>query len=175
MSLTDEQYEGLNNYVNSTPPVINMILTNENVESLVRWHYPELVDTYLAFLTIFENIPPTSEVDILYRGLSYNDNVNDLIFEHNGMISTTPDKYYASKYSNIDNPQILKIIVPPGSHVVNPGDFNVFNPYDDGEEIILLPGYLKPISRELEEINDIIMAIIAIIKIIQVYINSSFI
>ena len=79
MSLTDEQYEGLNNYVNSTPPVINMILTNENVESLVRWHYPELVDTYLAFLTIFENIPPTSEVDILYRGLSYNDNVNDLI------------------------------------------------------------------------------------------------
>jgi len=150
--LTEGQKEGLNNYVNSTPPLINIILWADVSEQLMKNLHPEEIDNCLDLLTIFEQLPVSQQQTIVYRGIG----TASVPLVSSGLISTSPQVGEAAKYVGLDSGHLIRIIVPTGCRPLDPAEFGVFNPYDSGDEIILLPGSLTPIaygseSRDEEE------------------------
>ena len=151
IQLTEEQREGLNNYVNTTPPLINIILWGDDVSDvLLQSLQPEQVDSCLDLLTIFDMVSVSTTQTIVYRGIS----TVSIPLVSSGLMSTSPQTGEAAKYVGTEYGHLIRIIVPAGCHVVWPGDYNVFNPYDEGDEAILLLGTLTPIQYHDQEYDN---------------------
>jgi hypothetical protein len=145
--LTEEQKTGLNNYVNSTPPLINIILWADVSDKLLQSLEPDEVDSCLDLLTVFNKVLPSIKQTVLYRGIG----TASVPLVSSGLISTSPQVGEAAKYVGDNHGHLIRIIVPVGCHIVYPGDYNVFNPFDEGDEAILLLGTLTPITYSYDE------------------------
>jgi hypothetical protein len=145
--ISEQQKEGLNNYVNSTPPIINIILWGDVNDDLLQILSPETVDACLDLLTIFNIVPLSTEQTILYRGIR----TASVPLVSSGLMSSSPDIGTAVPYVGTQYGHLIRIIVPAGCRIIYPANYNVFNSYDNGDEAILLLGTLTPIMYSNDE------------------------
>ena len=139
----------LEEYVNNTPPLINIIL-NEIVSpslltSLKDKEGEEEIDRCWQLINLFKvskemmGCVQTEEVMMLWRGINFDLEDEPINIPHKGLISTTSDMKYASLYSgNFSEmgPIILKIQVPIGVPMIIPGEFDIYIPDQLGDEFI---------------------------------------
>ena len=136
--LKKNKMEGLNEYINCTPPLINILLWENCDVNIFNSIDKEELDNLFDLLSLFKNAKTNNKNLILYRGIN-SDIKLEKIFFNKGLISTSPNKEYASNYST--NGQIIEINVPIGTKILDVYDYNIDN-NDEGQEIILLPGRL---------------------------------
>lgn len=147
-----KKIKGLEEYVNGTPPLINIILSDSVNQILFESLRINEVKRCLNLLSLFEKIDPSTDEIILYRGLGES-NVIDKSFYSQTLLSSSPSKEYASLYCSDISKQILEIIVPPGIKIINPNNYDICN-YDIGDEMILPPGNIIPINKYTEIIEN---------------------
>lgn len=93
---------------------------------------------------------------VLYRGIG----TTSVPLVSSGLLSTSPQVGEAAKYVGVDldgsrpSGHLIRIIVPAGCHLLDPAEFGIYNPYDSGDEVILLPGSLTPVAHTSSSNND---------------------
>lgn len=131
----DNSFYGIYQYISETPPGINLLLNKQNINVC----YKEL-EYFKGMIEYFNEITPSSEETILYRGVNNNDLVSKTSF-----ISTTSDLEVALSFSDEDNPIVFEITVSRDNRILDVSLF--FLDYENNvmlceNEYILLPGSL---------------------------------